>query len=324
MSFLTVNNVNIIGISAAVPKNLVKNTDSKFINTTGVEEKRVTLDHCASDLCFESADKLLEDLKLDRSGIQLLIFVSQTPNYKLPITSAILQDRLKLSESCICLDIPLGCSGYVYGLYVASSLISSGQIKKGLLLVGDTISKEIEDTDISTKDLFGDSGTCTILEYDEYANPLNFGLGTDGSGYESIIIRGGGSKERESSPYLKLDGVGVFNFGINKIPKIVKDFMSHFKISVEEIDKFIFHQANKLMNDKIIKKLNIPQEKSLSSIKSFGNTSSATIPLTIVTEHKESESEEHLLFCGFGVGLSWATVSYKKIKKFRILDLIEL
>ena len=315
MANFKLNNVNILGMAAAVPKNKSINTNAKFVNTTGVSEKRITnTDVCTSDLCFEAAKQLIIDLNVNKQEIEILIFVSQTPDYKLPVTSTIIQHKLGLPQSCLCLDIPLGCSGYPYGLSVISTLIASGKIKKGLLLVGDTISKEIHPEDQSIEPLFGDAGTATLLEYNEEANPIMFDLGSDGEGYEAIIIPGGASRSKTASCYLDLKGIDVFNFGINKVPKVVNEFFDNFNLKKEEIDLFIFHQANKIMNDKIYKKLSIPENKTLSSLYNFGNTSSATIPLTIITESGKVKANTKLFLCGFGVGLSWGSV-YLNLKK---------
>lgn len=325
MSFISIDNVNILGMACAVPKNISVSSNPKFSSTTGVYEKRTSSNHvCTSDLCLASATQLIQDMQIDKKEIEILIFISQTPDYKLPVTSTILQYKLDLPQSCICLDIPLGCSGYTYGLSVISSLINSGRIKKGLLLVGDTISKEVDPNDSSTEPLFGDAGTATLLEYNETANPILFGLGSDGSGYESIIIHGGGSRNKSTSDYLVLNGMDVFNFGINKIPKIVNEFLINFNIDKDDIDLFVFHQANKFMNDKIYKKLNIPESKTISSLYNFGNTSSATIPLTIATQLNKIEKNTKLLFCGFGVGLSWGSVYTKINQEIYCSKLIEL
>jgi 3-oxoacyl-[acyl-carrier-protein] synthase-3 len=338
MPFINIKNINILGISTTVPKQKSINTNAKFISTTGVEETRISNPTtCTSDLCLTSANKLIDDLNINKNDINVLIFVSQTPDYKLPVTSTILQHRLGLSQSCICLDIPLGCSGYVYGLYTISSLISSGKLKKGLLLVGDTISKEVNPNDQSTKPLFGDAGTATIVEYNESSNEMLFGLGSDGEGHKAIIIPDGGSRNKFNTNSLKteitegierskcdivLEGMDVFSFGVNKVPKVVNDFFNHYSLNTNEIDYFIFHQANKMMNDRICKKLNIPEDKALYSIQKYGNTSSATIPLTI-NYTNAIKSNNKIFLCGFGVGLSWGSVLITLTKDIYCPDIIE-
>lgn len=325
MAFIKIENVAILGIAAAVPQKKAVNDNPKFVATTGISEKRVVEDDvCTSDLCLEAANRLISDLKINKEEIEVLVFVSQTPDYKLPVTSTILQHKLNLPQSCLCIDIPLGCSGYVYGLTTIASLINSGKIKKGLLLVGDTISKTVAAGDQSTEPLFGDAGTATLLEYTTTANPMLFGLGSDGEGYETIIIPGGGSRKRNGSEHLVLNGMDVFEFGINKVPKVVTAFLEHFNLNKEEIDVFVFHQANKMMNDKIYKKLSIPQEKTLTSLPEFGNTSSATIPLTLIHQMGSIKKDSSLLFCGFGVGLSWGTSYIKPAQDIYFSKLIEL
>jgi len=324
MSFLKVDNVSILGMACAVPKHTSTISNPKFSSTTGVYERRLVDDICTSDLCEAAANQLISDMSINRNEIDILVFISQTSDYKLPITSTILQYKLNLSQSCMCFDVPLGCSGYVYGLSIISSLINTGKIKKGLLLVGDTISKEVDKDDQSTEPLFGDAGSATILEYDDSSNSMLFDLGSDGSGYESIIIRGGGSRDRLSSNRLALSGVDVFNFGIRKIPKVVDDFLFNFKLDKNDIDLFVFHQANKFMNDRIYKKLNIPEHKTISSLYRFGNTSSATIPLTIVTEKGLIEKNNKLVLCGFGVGLSWGTAYISLNKNIFCSKLVEI
>jgi 3-oxoacyl-[acyl-carrier-protein] synthase-3 len=340
MSFFKINNIRLLGISSCVPKDVKYNTDTKFISNTGVSETRVTNENiCASDLCLKAADQLILDLKIDKQDIEILIFVSQTPDYKIPITSAILQDRLGLSKSCMCFDISLGCSGYVYGLSVISSIISATKLKKGLLLVGDTISKEVSKKDQSTYPLFGDAGSATILEYDTESNPIFFGVGTDGKDYGSIIIKDGGSRNKfnkdslTSKMYesgiertncdLYLDGINVFTFGTGKVPIEIDNFLQHFLIDKNNIDYYLFHQANKFMNDKICKKLQIPIKKVPSSLHLFGNTSCASIPLTITTELESEIKDKNILLSGFGVGLSWATCYISLNKSLYCIPLIE-
>ena len=339
MALTVINNVSIKGISAAVPKNTILNSNEKFSITTGVYERRISPNNiCTSDLCEEAANRLIRDLNIDKNDIGVLIFISQTPDYQIPVTSTILQYKLDLPQSCICFDVPLGCSGYVYGLQIISSLISNGSIKKGLLLVGDTISKQVNPKDQSTEPLFGDAGTATLLEYNTEASSMYFNLGSDGSGFESIIIPDGGYRNRITKSSLKsymvddlerrkcdlhLNGIDVFNFGVSKVPKIVNEFINHFNLDLDNIDYFIFHQANKFMNDKIYKKLKINNDKVLTSLHKFGNTSSATIPLTIIFNLNDIKKDTNLLICGFGVGLSWGSC-YIKSDEIYCSKLIEI
>lgn len=340
MSFLSIDNVKIAGISACVPQRveesrsfpLFNETDAdSFVKGTGVERRHIAgSEVCSSDLCLKAAEKIIEELKWSKEDIDALVFVTQTPDYRLPATSAILQDRLGLSENCFAIDISLGCSGWVYALSVISSLLSHGSMKKGLLLAGDTILKFCSPLDKSTYPLFGDAGSAVALEYTKgESESIKFCFNTDGSGSKAIIIEDGGfrnpvneqSFKREyisdgiqrNNLDLALDGMDVFSFGISKAPKSVKDLISHYDISIDEVDYFTFHQANKFMNEKIRKKLKISEDKVPYSLKDFGNTSCATIPLTMVSQlSKElSSSELNHIACGFGVGLSWASCYFK-------------
>lgn len=351
MAVFSINDIIIKGISCCVPKNKERNIDldiltkeeiQKFIDVTGVEERRIAAKEiCTSDLCCESAEKLIKDLNWQKDEIEILVFVSQTGDYILPISAAILQDRLGLSTNCIAFDVPLGCSGYVYGMSIIAGMMKAAGLKKGLLLAGDTISKIVSDKDKSTLPLFGDAGSATAFELSENNGNWLFDLGTDGSGYKTIIVPDGGSRNRinedsleikiieegisRNSCDLVLDGMDVFGFGISQGPKTVNKLLEKYAIDKEKIDYFIFHQANLMMNKMIAKKLKLPVEKVPYSLQHFGNTSSATIPLTIVTELKDKieNKSSNLLMCGFGVGLSWGTVFVEDCK-IEVLELIEL
>lgn len=351
MAFLSIPNVAITGISACVPKHeefcsefpLFSEDESlNFSKTTGVISRRVSSPEiCSSDLCYHAAYKLLSDLQWNREEIDCLVFVTQTPDYHLPATSPLLQKRLGLSDNCLALDISLGCSGYVYGLSVISSMLSHGNIKKGLLLAGDTISKTCSKNDKTTYPLFGDAGSATALEFELGGRRLLFNLKTDGSGSDVIKIEDGGFRHpvnldsfkemkidegiSRNKLQLVLEGMDVFTFGISKAPANIKELAEHFKLNLENIDYFIFHQANKFMNEKIRKKLNIPLEKVPYSIERFGNTSCATIPLTMVTEMRDKLQNNRLfhIACGFGVGLSWGSV-YFETDKIVVPELLDI
>ncbi|MEO8533520.1 MAG: ketoacyl-ACP synthase III [Flavobacterium sp.] len=351
MATFSVNNIAIKGISCCVPKNTERNIDldiltqeeiQRFIDATGVEERRIaTKEICTSDLCTEAAEKLIKDLNWQKEEIEILVFVSQTADYILPVSAAILQDRLGLSTNCIAFDVPLGCSGYVYGMSIIAAMMKAAGLKKGLLLAGDTSSKLLSKSDKSTVPLFGDGGSATAFELDENAADLFFDLGTDGSGYKTIIVNDGGSRNRINSDSLTyhtispgiernacqliLDGMDVFSFGISQAPKTVNKLIEKFEIDKETIDHFVFHQANLMMNKMIVKKLKLPVDKVPYSLKEFGNTSSTTIPLTIVTELKDklNNASGDLILCGFGVGLSWGTVKIR-LENAVISDLTEL
>lgn len=337
MAFLEFKNVRIAGISAGVPKQVFSNltphesdcissdySPEAFVETTGVQERRVSDTLCTSDLCQEAAEKLIIDLGWDKKEIDALVFVSQTADYILPATACILQQRLGLSKECYAEDIALGCSGWVYGLSNVASLVANGSIRRALLLVGDA-KKRIE----ATHDpLFGHAGTATAIEYVQNGKGFKFHFGTDGSGYDAIIIPDGGSRNqfRLSSfdteevdgrtmnrLQTRMKGMDVFSFGITTAPKSVKKLAEFFGFDYLDYDYYVFHQANMKMNKQIIKKLKLNPTKVPSCMFQFGNTSSASIPLTIVTQLKGKFEDKPTRFicCGFGVGLSWGTVAFE-------------
>lgn len=349
MAFLEVKNVRIAGIAAGVPKQVVSvldanNNDSlaegtsaeDFVKSTGVKERRVSQKFTTSDLCCAAAEQLITDLNWDKNEIDAIIFVSQTADYILPATSCIIQERLKLSKECYATDIALGCSGWVYGLSSAVSLMSTGHIKKVLLMAGDAKMR----IKTSNDPLFGYAGTVTALEYQDGLNGFKFHLGTDGSGYDAIITPDGGSRNQTSSlsfdeyefegkmmnrMQTRMKGMDVFSFGISTAPKTVKKLAEKFGFDYLESDYFVFHQANMKMNNMISKKLRLPNEKVPSCLNDFGNTSSASIPLTIVTQLKGQFEHKPTKFicCGFGVGLSWGTVAFET-NNIVISNLVEL
>ena len=315
----------------------------KFVQTVGIKKRHVVEKNglTSNDLCFEAARNLIDNLNWAPQEIECLIFVTQTPDYQLPSTACILQDRLELPKSCYTLQISLGCSGWVYGLSVISALLSSGNIKKGLLLVGDTVTLTKSELDKTTYPLFGDAGTATAIQYDsKEAEPIFFETGSDGSGHKAIIIEDGGYRNpvTEESFIVQeqpdgsirnrlqsyLNGQDVFIFGISRAPKTIKSVLDYAQWDLKDIDYILLHQANKFMLDKIVKKLKIDYSKVPLSLQDYGNTSSASIPLTMVTQIKnelKKKANHSIVASGFGVGLSWATVA-TKLNNLTIPDII--
>lgn len=348
MAFCEFKNVRIAGIAAGVPKNIVSildgddnvvlaegTTAEAFVEQTGVRERRVDKTSTTSDLCYAAAEKLIFDLGWNKNEIDAIFFVSQTTDYFLPATACIMQDRLGLSKECYATDIVLGCSGWVYGLSNAVSMISSQNFKKVFLMAGDA-KRHFESYD----PLFGFAGTVTALEYDEGNNGFQFHFGTDGSGYDAIIIPDGGSRNQISENGFKeeevegklynrfqtrMKGMDVFSFGISTAPKTVKKLAEYYGFDYLDNDYFVFHQANMKMNNMIVKKLKLPVEKVPSCMYNFGNTSSASIPLTIVSQlkGKVENTPTKFLCCGFGVGLSWGSVRFET-NNVVISDLVEV
>jgi len=335
VAFLKTHKSSIKAIYTCVPENRKKTSEYEWISvperqlftkTTGIIERRVASETTTcSDLCFEAANQLLTDLEC-KEKIDLILFVSQSPDYFLPATSIVLQNRLGIPTSALAFDVNLGCSGYVYGLSIASHFIQSGNIKNVLLLAGDksTISTNYEDK--STYPLFGDAGTATLLEFDESAKDWFFSMSSDGKGKDAIIIEHGHSRHpygsvedevieiepgiKRTKKHLKLNGMEVFNFALKEVAPSIKELLVFSETEIEKINYFVFHQANKLINDSVRKKLRIDENKVPLSIDYYGNTSSASIPLTICKEleHVVKGSEKLYLLSGFGVGFSWATV----------------
>ncbi len=325
MALFKVENTKIVGVSGAIPKNEVSNNDLEgltrqeidlLIKTTGIENRRVANNAiCASDLCFSAAEKLLEELQWDKNEIEVLVFVTQTPDYPIPGTSMILQDRLDLPKSCMTIDINQGCAGYVYGLSVITSMMSSGGIKKGLLLVGDTITKLIDKGDNSVAPIFSDAGTATAIQFDSSAEEMVFNLQTDGSGFEAIIVKEGGARNQkiEGGNKMRMRGHDIFAFALKEVLPNINSVIEHADANKDQIDYYIFHQANKLLNESIRRKMRIDSSKVPYTLNKYGNTSCATIPLTLVSELSEEARNKalNLLISGFGVGLSWGSALVK-------------
>ncbi len=349
MAFCEFKNVRIVGVAAGVPKNIVSNLDLKsgdgaisadyspgaFVETTGVKERRISEVLTTGDLGFAAAERLVANLAWDKATIEAILFVSQNSDYVLPATACILQDRLGLSKECYAADIALGCSGWVYGLSMACSLVSSGVMKRVLLIAGDARRRAPQPLD----PLFGHAATATAVEFAEGADGFKFHFGTDGSGYDAIIIPDGGSRNQVNSETLKpelfdgkmmhrmqthMKGMDVFGFGITTAPKSVKKLAEHFGFDYQTCDYFLFHQANMKMNNMIIKKLKLDPAKVPSEMYNFGNTSSASIPLLMVTQIRDQINghKQKFLCCGFGVGLSWGTVAFEDA--IQVSELVEV
>jgi len=350
MALFFIENVSIEGIAASVPKQTADNllldllTEKErnlFIKAVGIRYRRVAPKGItASDLCFEAALKILKETNTLPSEVSGLIFVTQTPDYLIPNTASILQHKLGLSKSCIAFDVNLGCSGYVYGLSLAAGFSSRIEGSKILLLVGDVSTKVISQRDKSVVPLFSDAGSATIVSYKK-GSTFYFNLQTDGAEYDDIIIPDGGLRnatnaqsfiEEEKEPgifrnnlQMKLDGIRIFNFALREVASNIHTLYEKYNLSLAETDFIFLHQANKLMLESVRKKLNVEARKVPYSLYDFGNTSSATIPLTMVanTRKELSENKNHLLLCGFGVGLSWGSV-FLETQSICISELIEI
>lgn len=335
MAQWSVSDIRISGIASAVPEGTLTVEDvaeqfgqeeaGKITESVGVKTRHIVSgDTCTSDLCCAAAEKILNELDWDRDSIDALIFVTQTPDYVLPATACSLHGRLELGTQCLAFDVNLGCSGYVYGLALASRLLGAGNVKRALVLVGDTASKIVSPEDRSAAPLFGDAGTATALEYSEGAPEMFFDLGTDGAGEEHLIIPAGGFRqpataesgvrtEREngnvrSDEDLFMDGGEVFIFTLSHVPGLVKRTLKGAGWTKDDIDGVVLHQANAFMLNHLRKRLKLDDEKMVLALEPYGNTSSASIPLAMTDSWSKQPPEKplKLVLGGFGVGWSWA------------------
>lgn len=353
MAFLEINKIEIKGVATAVPQQVKVAKEQPFFtdveaenftNVTGVISSHIApADMALSDLCQAAAEKLFETSGWERESIDLIMFVSTSRDFYIcPNTANILQDKLGLRTDCVAFDLPFACSGYVYGLSVSSSMMQSGQLKRALLCVGEMTSKNQSSLDKTVWALHGDAGSATLLEYNlDAKHPMQFNLNGDGSGWETIICREVGIRYMTTPESLvvkkydegierngmqcSMDGMSVFSFAITKPGKCIKDLCEHFNIGLPSIDYLLIHQANKMIDEKIRKKLKLAEEKVPYSMPYFGNTSSCTIPITMTSQIREKleEGENELVMCGFGSGLSWGS-AHVFTNKIICLPVIEI
>lgn len=339
MARWTIKNIRLAGVSACVPQNVVKTADLGILNeeeahtfdvTVGIKERRLGPDTlCASDMCQVAAEKLLDEINWSRNSIDVLIFESVTGDfYPTPPTSCLLQDRLGLQESCFCLDIPMGCCGTLYAINVAGNLLSSGNVRRALLLIGDTALRMGSMKDKSRVPLFGDAGSAIALEFAPSAEDIVIDFHTMGNGYKALMTPHGGFRHPIDETSLAyedfgngiirrkrdtlIEGMDVFTFAISRPPKSIEQFITDYQLDKEnDIDYYLIHQANKMIVDRIVKKLKLPIEKVPYDLEEFGNLGGASIPSLIVTRLREElrQDKPHRLLCSsFGLGLSWGTM----------------
>jgi 3-oxoacyl-[acyl-carrier-protein] synthase-3 len=352
MAFLKINNVSLKGVSCCVPANKVKTSDyhlfkedngEKFTKTTGIIERRVAPEGmCTSDLCCKAAEEVLAKLGWKKDTIDALVFTSVTPDYRSPATSCLLQHRLGLPTTCFTFDISAVCCGFIQGLTVLGSIMSNGNIKRALLLAGDTNSKTSSPDDQSRYPLLGDAGTATAWEYDPEADEILVNLMSDGaneafvvtpdSGFrhfvtpESFIPRVCDDGIKRAPIHGIMNGMEVFSYAISECPKAIKALGEHFNIDlVNDVDYYLFHQANLKINLTIAKKLKLDVEKMPSNIQYFGNISCAAIPMLMLTNIREAISSKklRLLFSAIGAGFVWGG-AYMKTNNVVVTDLLEL
>ncbi|MBR6937681.1 MAG: ketoacyl-ACP synthase III [Prevotella sp.] len=340
MAYWEIKNVAVRGVTGTVPNHPVKSADLAFFSkeeadtfdtTVGIKNRYIASDNvCASDLCFDAAKRLIEGLRWEKESIDVLLFASVTGDYKTPPTSAILQDRLGLPSSTFVLDIPMGCCGCMYGINVAGNMLSAGTAKRAIVLVGDTAMRMGNPKDKSRGPLFGDSGTALALEYDTTAEDIIIDFNTLGSGYQALMTPHGGYRHPVTQESFVeqdfgngiirapkdalINGMDVFSFAITKPPISVKKMLENKGLDKDkDIDFFLIHQANKLIVDRLVKKLKLPVEKVPYNLQKFGNLGGASVLMLMVSEIAEELSSKPLtLLCSsFGLGLTWGTMLLK-------------
>jgi 3-oxoacyl-[acyl-carrier-protein] synthase-3 len=289
----------------------------------GVRERHITAaGETSLDLAYQAGELVLKNIDKDKIGF--LILCTQSPDYFLPTSACILQDKLGLKKSCGALDISLGCSGYIYGLSLAKGLIAAGIADYVLLITADTLSKFVHPEDKGNRSIFGDGAAATLIEKSELDGIKRFKLGTDGSGYDKLIIKTGGMRypdklnsssvadsdgKMQTPDNLYMDGSEIFSFSIDTVPDLVQDVLSANEMKMEEVDYFIFHQANKFMLEYLRDYIEIPPDKFYLNMLKTGNTTSSTIPIALAESLKSNRINQgdKVLLAGFGVGLSWGS-----------------
>lgn len=324
--------VYIKGIAYNLPKKVLTNemiaqefpewTVEKIDKKIGIKQRHVTEEgETASDLAIGAAELLFAELSYDRSQVDYLIFVSQSPDYHLPTTACTIQTRLGLSQRITAIDVNLGCNGFVTGLSLAKAVIIAGQANNVLLLTGETYSKYMHERDKSNRTIFGDGAAATLVSTEGIAEVGEFVIGTDGTGAENLIVKTGGARHMKpagdlkfddfgnprSSDNLYMDGPAILNYSIDSIPQLVSDVLEKNGITMEEIDLHVYHQANTFLANLERRKLRIPEEKYYCNIENFGNTVSSTIPIALCEAMKEGKIMEgtKVLSVAQGLGYTW-------------------
>jgi len=277
---------------------------------TGIKVRHIaTSEQSTIDMATQAAEKLFE-ARVKKTEIDFLILVTQSPDYVLPTSACVLQDRLGLSKSCMAFDINLGCSGFIYGLAIGSSLVESGMAKQGILVCSETYTKYINLSDRTCRPIFSDGAAATLIAASSQDLLGPFDMGSDGSGFRDLIVpmKPESLEDTVLPPgQLFMNGSKVFMFTMNKVPKCVNTLLEKSKKNIDEIDLFVFHQASKFVMDSIIRRLKLPEEKVFINYDRIGNTVSATIPIALkdaITKNRLKKGDQVMLV-GFGVGLSW-------------------
>lgn len=320
-------------VSFYLPKNILSNENlsqqfpewsiEKIVSKIGIEQRHIASENeTALDLAVGAAECLLKEYSVDRFAIDYVILCTQSPDYFLPTSACIIQDKLALSTSCGALDINLGCSGYVYGLSLAKALVVAGIAKNVLFLTAETYSKYLHPKDKGNRAIFGDGASATLISTDGFAKIANFSFGTDGSGAQNLVVKSGAARHRcaydnlifdengnpLSSDYLFMNGSEIFNFTLEFVPLLVDDVLQKNALQKDDVNLFVFHQANKYIMNFIRKKIKIDESKFYYALADVGNTVSSSIPIALCKARIENKLHGNVLLAGFGVGYSWAGV----------------
>lgn len=292
----------------------------KIASKVGINQRHVVAeDETSADLATKAAENLFAENNMDKNAIDFILFCTQSPDYFLPTSACVIQNRLGLQTSCGALDFNLGCSGYVYGLSLAKGLIFAGVAKNVLLLTGETYSKFIHPKDKGNRTIFGDAGSASLISTEGFAEIGNFELGTDGKGANNLMVKSGGMRYPEaindmtldengnpiSSDHLYMNGAEIFNFTIEAVPQLVRNTLIKNNLELSDIHLCAFHQANKYMLNFLRKKLKIEEDKFYYYMSEVGNTVSSTIPILLTEAKKEEKLSGNVILAGFGVGYSW-------------------
>ena len=332
-------NAYIKAISYYVPETIVSNSDivkdfpdwseQKISVKIGIRQRYISKELTAGDMAERAANKLFEEYKIDRSTIDAIILCTQSPDHFLPTTACILQDKLNLPTNIAAFDFNLGCSGFVYGLGIAKGLITAGIAKNILFLTSESYNKYIHPKDRGNRALFSDAAAATLISTNGILNINDFVFGTDGKGAKNLIVENGCSRHPDKSgieidpendvlqspDYLYMNGSEIFNFTLEAVPLLTEEVLKKNSLKQEDIDLFIFHQANKHMLKFIRQAISIPEEKFYLCLENFGNTISSTIPIAIyhALKNKDIKSGNTIMIAGFGVGYSWGGVILNSI-----------
>lgn len=335
MAASRLNGVHLAGIVSAVPAHAGTEADlatrfgadaaSRIIKATGIVRRPLAAaGQCTSDLAAAAAETLLTGLGWERATVTVLLMVTQTPDHSLPATAIQIQHRLGLGHGTAAFDIGLGCSGYVYGLWVAAALLGALPVgSRALVLAGDTTSRYLCPDDRATVPLFGDAATATALERDDNASPMSFDLGSDGAGAPYLMVRGGGMRDPDVPATLFMDGTQVFAFTLREVPASLCAVLKTAGWELGSVDHIVLHQANAQMIRHLGQRLGARPEQMVLALEDTGNTSSASIPLALCHTLTSLTHPVRLLLSGFGVGWSWASVALTipPLKVCRILNL---